>query len=182
MAKSLVNQRKRGSPREPLGRSRGMHVPAFMIASVTHRCNLRCKGCYAMAQHLLPETEMEMSADKLRKTIGEAKELGRIHRPPRRGRTADAVRRFWKSRETIPDIIFPLFTNGTLITDETVKQFKKQRNVIPVVSLEGHRSETDARRGAGTYYRVTKVMEHDEKGGHFLRDVDYGDAAEFRWR
>ena len=29
----------------------GVRVPPFMIASVTHRCNLQCKGCYARAQH-----------------------------------------------------------------------------------------------------------------------------------
>ena len=25
----------------------GEHIPAFLIASITTRCNLHCKGCYA---------------------------------------------------------------------------------------------------------------------------------------
>lgn len=27
----------------------GEHIPPFLIASITSRCNLRCKGCYAWA-------------------------------------------------------------------------------------------------------------------------------------
>jgi MoaA/NifB/PqqE/SkfB family radical SAM enzyme len=29
-----------------------------MICSITHRCNLRCKGCYARALHPLGKEEM----------------------------------------------------------------------------------------------------------------------------
>ena len=29
----------------------GEHIPPFLIASITSQCNLRCKGCYAWANH-----------------------------------------------------------------------------------------------------------------------------------
>jgi MoaA/NifB/PqqE/SkfB family radical SAM enzyme len=138
-----------------------------MIASITHRCNLRCKGCYAWAQHALPELEIEMSASKLRDVIAEAKELGTSivllagGEPLTRPEIFDITREF-------PEIIFPLFTNGTMIDEELIKQLKKQRNVIPVVSLEGRRKETDARRGHGTYDRVLGMMEMMKKEGIFF--------------
>lgn len=166
LVKSLYRQKRAAGKRAAFERQ-GLHVPAFMIASITHRCNLRCRGCYAWAQHGLPEMNLEMSGVKLRNTVKEAKELGisiillaggePLTRPEIVGITKD-----------FPEIIFPLFTNGTLIDSEKVKQFKKQRNVIPVVSLEGRRAETDARRGAGTYGHVISVMDMMKKEGIFF--------------
>jgi MoaA/NifB/PqqE/SkfB family radical SAM enzyme len=54
--------------------------------------------------------------------------------------------------------VFPVFTNGTLIGEKEVSLFKKHRNLVPVLSLEGGRERTDARRGPGTYDTVTEVM------------------------
>ena len=44
----------------------GLHVPAVMIFSITHHCNLRCKGCYAQALH--PSSKGDMSRKKLGKS------------------------------------------------------------------------------------------------------------------
>jgi MoaA/NifB/PqqE/SkfB family radical SAM enzyme len=135
---------------------RGVHVPPFMIASITKRCNLQCKGCYARAQHRSPEAEM--SAQKLRSVIAEADEIGVSiiliagGEPLTRPEILDITRDF-------PEIIFPLFTNGLLIGEETVRRLRKQRNVVPVISLEGHRTQTDARRGQGVYAHLLNRME-----------------------
>ena len=32
--------------------SAGRHIPSFLIASITNRCNLHCAGCYARANHI----------------------------------------------------------------------------------------------------------------------------------
>ena len=29
----------------------GFHIPAFLIASITNRCNLHCEGCYSRDTH-----------------------------------------------------------------------------------------------------------------------------------
>jgi len=50
-----------------------------------------------------------------------------------------------------PNIQFLIFTNGTLIDDDMVARLDKQRNIIPVISLEGNQAETDNRRGPGIY-------------------------------
>jgi MoaA/NifB/PqqE/SkfB family radical SAM enzyme len=143
----------------------GVHVPPFMIASITNQCNLRCKGCYAHALHR--STEAEMSADKLRSVIAEADEIGVSiiliagGEPLTRPEILDITGEF-------PGMIFPLFTNGLLIDDKTIKRLKKQRNVVPVISLEGGRAYTDGRRGPGVYEHTLNRMETLNEQGVFF--------------
>jgi len=47
----------------------------------------------------------------------------------------------------LPEVIFPLFTNGLLITDNIIARLQNQKNIIPVISMEGYESDTDNRRG-----------------------------------
>ena len=54
------------------------------------------------------------------------------------------------------EIIFPVFTNGLLLNEEIVMELKKQKNVIPVISIEGFEKETDDRRGPGYTTRPRK--------------------------
>jgi len=57
-----------------------------------------------------------------------------------------------------PGIIFPLFTNGVLLTPEMIGRLRRQKNVVPVLSLEGHQLETDERRGQGVYAHLLSTM------------------------
>lgn len=134
----------------------GIHVPPIIIFSVTHRCNLHCKGCYAQALNRSPEDELNDA--ELERIIYQAHELGSSFfvlaggEPLVRRNILDITQKF-------PDMLFLIFTNGLLIDDEMLDRMKKQRNVVPVVSIEGHEAETDARRGKGVYHRVKKVVE-----------------------
>lgn len=56
------------------------------------------------------------------------------------------------------DIIFPIFTNGTMIDEKIIGLLEQNRNLLPVFSLEGEASETDARRGEGVYHTVMSEM------------------------
>ncbi len=47
-----------------------------------------------------------------------------------------------------PRVLFPVFTNGLLIDDGTADRIAQCRNIVPVISFEGFREETDQRRGA----------------------------------
>ena len=58
-----------------------------------------------------------------------------------------------------PEIVFPVFTNGTMITSEFVSIFDNHRNLVPILSMEGDRDQTDKRRGQGVY---------DHEGYYFL--------------
>ncbi len=135
---------------------KGLHVPAFMIASITNRCNLQCTGCYSRAHRRPSNTEMD--ASKLRSVIAEANEFGISiillagGEPLTRPEILDITRDF-------PKIIFPLFTNGLLIGEGTIKKLKQQRNVVPVISLEGYETDTDERRGEGVHERLRHVID-----------------------
>jgi MoaA/NifB/PqqE/SkfB family radical SAM enzyme len=144
---------------------RGFHVPPFMIVSITKRCNLQCKGCYARAQHR--SAEAEMSADKLRSVIAEAAELGVSiiliagGEPLTRPEVLDITQGF-------PQVIFPLFTNGMLLDEQVTARLKKQRHVVPVISLEGRQIDTDGRRGEGVYGHVLSTMHRLRREGVFF--------------
>ncbi len=164
-AYQTVRRQSRAEQVRQAWEERGIHVPPLLIASITKRCNLQCKGCYARAQDRAPEAEM--SAEKLHSIIAEAQELGIAiillagGEPLTRPEILDITAAF-------PGIIFPMFTNGLLIGNEVADRLRKQRNVIPVLSVEGHLTETDARRGQGVYGQVLKAMERLEGQGVFF--------------
>jgi MoaA/NifB/PqqE/SkfB family radical SAM enzyme len=150
-----IRQQNRAIQTRLAWEERGVHVPPFMIVSVTRRCNLHCHGCYARAQQR--SAEAEMSPAELRRVLAEARELGisivllaggePLTRPDLLEITAE-----------FPEIVFPLFTNGMLLDEAILAQLKKQRHVIPVISIEGHQIETDTRRGEGVYTHIMEAM------------------------
>ena len=56
-----------------------------------------------------------------------------------------------------PRILFPVFTNGLLIDDAMAAEIAACRNIVPVISFEGFREDTDTRRGSGVYDRLLTV-------------------------
>ena len=142
----------------------GINVPPILIFSITNRCNLHCKGCYNWA--LRPSIESEIDGAKVQSIITEAKELGISFvmiaggEPLGRPETLDIIRDF-------PEITFLVFTNGLLITEEVADRLAKQRNFVPVISLEGYEEDTDERRGHGTYRRLQSTVGKLKKRGIF---------------
>jgi MoaA/NifB/PqqE/SkfB family radical SAM enzyme len=54
--------------------------------------------------------------------------------------------------------LFPVFTNGTLLKGEQLELFDKNRNLVPILSIEGDAGRTDARRGEGVYETLEATM------------------------
>jgi MoaA/NifB/PqqE/SkfB family radical SAM enzyme len=52
------------------------------------------------------------------------------------------------------DMYFLVYTNGTLLNQETCEKLAELGNVTPAISVEGWKKETDERRGKGTFDRV----------------------------
>ncbi|WP_273225785.1 radical SAM protein [Geosporobacter ferrireducens] len=142
-----------------------LKVPPYMIISITNRCNLACKGCYSKAQHR--PVEKEMSCDRLQSVILEAKGLGISFiflaggEPLMRPDILDIT-------NENPEIIFPLFTNGILITDEIITRLRNQRNVVPIISMEGYETDTNERRGSGVYEHLQKTIKKLKHSGIFF--------------
>ena len=70
-----------------------------------------------------------------------------------------------EAASTHKDIMFPIFTNGTYINDQYLKLFDKSRNLVPILSIEGNKETTDARRGEGVYDKLIQTMDEFKKRG-----------------
>ena len=152
--RSLVWLKKAADVRKKWNR-KGFLVPPILIFSITNECNLSCPGCYNRSFH--ESDGNELGDDKLWQLAEEAKALGVSFfviaggEPFLRPVLLDIMKAY-------PEIIFFVFTNGTLIDDRIIERFKKQKNVVPMISLEGNQEETDERRGDGTFEKLRRTM------------------------
>lgn len=138
----------------------GEHIPSFLIASITSSCNLHCKGCYARANHACGERmdNEQMSGEKWNDIFTQAEELGVLFILLAGGEPL--LRKDVVIRAAQHDkLLFPVFTNGTMIDDDYMSLFDTHRNLVPVLSIEGNRQQTDDRRGAGTYDTLITLMD-----------------------
>ena len=144
----------------------GEHIPSFLIASITGSCNLHCKGCYAWANHTCGEerTRDSMSAEKWDDIFTQAEALGILFILLAGGEPL-LRRDVLKIAVKHDRLLFPVFTNGTLLDSEYGKLFDKNRNLVPVLSLEGNQQQTNDRRGAGTYQTLVARMDRLKSNG-----------------
>ena len=137
----------------------GHHIPAYLIASITHSCNLFCKGCYARTTGMCAEKNDRalLTAGQWSDIFSQAEELGVSFillaggEPPMR---KDVIQK----ASSFQSLVFPVFTNGTLIDETWTRLFDKHRNLLPIISLEGQKDATDERRGKGVYQKLLTKM------------------------
>ena len=148
----------------------GEHIPPFLIASIASSCNLHCAGCYSRANHACcdeaeevdPKPDKQLKRDDWAKIFRESDELGISFILLAGGEPLmryDVIEEAAKYR----DIMFPVFTNGTLLGETYLDMFDRHRNLIPIISIEGEDEATDARRGEGVYETVIRSMEELKK-------------------
>ena len=144
----------------------GEHIPPFLIASITSQCNLHCEGCYSRCNHATVDSApvKQLTAEEWARIFDEADDLGISFILLAGGEPMlrrDIIRAAGKKQ----NILFPIFTNGTYIDEEYFALLDKCRNLIPIMSIEGGREKTDARRGAGIYDRTVANMDEFQKRG-----------------
>ena len=144
----------------------GLHVPGFLIASITSRCNLHCAGCYSRCSSATVDAEPEeqLSREEWQSVFQQAEELG-ISFILLAGGEPLIRRDVVEAAGAMPNILFPIFTNGTYIDKGYFDLLDRCRNLIPVLSIEGGREITDQRRGRGIYDLVTANMEKFREKG-----------------
>lgn len=142
----------------------GQHIPAFLISSITNSCNLFCKGCYARANGICHEenTKKLLTDIEWEKIFKQGSELGIGFHLLAGGEPLLRKEVIFRAA-TYNDTIFPIFTNGTMIDTEYCELFDKNRNLIPVLSMEGTEEQTDLRRGSGTYQKLIERMSELQK-------------------
>lgn len=144
----------------------GVHVPPFMIISVTGRCNLACAGCYAQAQ--ARQEESDMTPTELLGVVRQGSDLGVGIMLLAGGEPMTRADDLLTIAREVPDVMFPVFTNGTLLDESLVGRIRRQRNFVPVISLEGHAAETDARRGTGVAGQALAAIARMRRAGVFF--------------
>lgn len=152
---------KRAEKRRHAMELKGEHIPSFLIASITTNCNLRCTGCYAQANQGC-NTGNQMPAAQWGRIFTEAAQLG-VAMVLLAGGEPLVRKDVIEEAARQPNIAFPIFTNGTMITDEYVQMFNTHRNLVPIVSIEGDEAITDARRGPGIYAATMAAMARLQK-------------------
>ena len=145
---------------------KGEHIPPFLIASITSKCNLHCSGCYSRCNHATVDSEpvKQLTAEEWLRIFNEADDMG-ISFILLAGGEPMLRRDIIEAAGKKQNILFPIFTNGTYIDDRYFQLFDKCRNLVPVMSIEGSREITDARRGEGIYDRLLANMKEFKKRG-----------------
>ena len=160
-AASAAASRKRAAAEKD-----GLHVPPFLIASITSSCNLHCEGCYSRSNHATADEEpvKQLTGAEWARIFDEADDAGvsfillaggePMLRP-------DVIKEAGERQ----NILFPIFTNGTFMNENYFELFDRRRNLIPVLSIEGNRAATDDRRGAGVYDKLISNMDELNRRG-----------------
>jgi len=154
----IHTQRQQAKLRE-IQEKDGKHVPAFLISSITQRCNLHCAGCYSRGRGMcidFPVPE-QLSAEIWNRVFTEAETLG-ISFCILAGGEPLLRKDVLLVAADHKKIIFPVFTNGTIFQEELFTLFDTARNLPPILSLEGNETETNLRRGEGTYQKLMNFM------------------------
>ena len=159
MARFALSSRE-ASRRRARAQEGGEHIPPFLIASITSSCNLHCAGCYSRQNHACTDAAPvnQLTGQEWERVFDEAKALG-ISFILLAGGEPLLRRDVIEAAGRVPEILFPIFTNGTLIDEALISLFDKKRNLLPVLSIEGRQEKTDERRGDGVYQSVRAAME-----------------------
>ena len=152
------------SKRRAKAEKNGEHIPPFLIASITSKCNLHCAGCYSRCNHATVDSEpvAQLTVEECLRIFSEADDLG-ISFILLAGGEPMLRRDIIEAAGERQNILFPIFTNGTFVDDRYLELFDRCRNLIPIMSIEGNREVTDARRGKGIYDRLIASMDAFQK-------------------
>ncbi|MBR1663163.1 MAG: radical SAM protein [Ruminococcus sp.] len=151
---------KKASKKRRAAEDKGEHIPPFLIASITSKCNLHCEGCYSRCTDATNDCEpvRQLTAADWEGVFDEADGLG-ISFILLAGGEPMIRRDVLEAAGRHQNILFPVFTNGTFFDERYYELLDKRRNIIPVMSIEGDREHTDSRRGNGIYDKLMTNMD-----------------------
>jgi MoaA/NifB/PqqE/SkfB family radical SAM enzyme len=132
----------------------GEEPPFFFVVSPSMRCNLRCTGCYAWKYR----DQGELSAAEVIDLVEQGKrDLGTYFVVLSGGEPT-----FWPGLiellEKHSDVFFQIYTHGMNFDEALCRRFAELGNAYPAISIEGDEASTDARRGPGSYRKITEAM------------------------
>lgn len=137
----------------------------WLVVATTDACNLRCDGCYAQPVW----SNRDVPFDRLAYVTSEAERMG-VESIILTGwgepffRPSDKAN-FFRLARMHPEMLFAVFTNGTLITAEDLDTLDRLGNVVLLLSLDGLAVINDARRGRGVFQRVAQTAKELKRRG-----------------
>ena len=137
--------------------------PAFLMLSITNRCNLKCRGCW-VSQTTPP---CMLSLRQMQGIVDTAARYGSRFFGILGGEPLfhpDLMTLFRNN----PGAYFQLYTNGTMLDEKIAGELAKLGNVTPLVSVEGLETESRRRRGRDDVFaRSMAGLEAVVKAGLF---------------
>lgn len=131
------------------------NIPWAILLDPTSACNLRCTGCWAAEYG----HKQNLTYEEIDSIINQGIKLGTHVYIYTGGEPLVRKHDLINLCEAHPDCAFLSFTNATLIDEEFVQDMIRVANFVPAISVEGFEEATDARRGEGTYAKVSRAME-----------------------
>lgn len=151
----LINAGMIGYPKQrKLEEKLGCNIPWAILMDPTSACNLKCTGCWAAEYG----SKLNMTYEEMDDIISQANKLGTYFVLYSGGEPLVRGEDIIKLCEAHPDCQFTSFTNGTLIDEEFAGKMLRVKNFIPAISVEGFETDTDFRRGKGTFQKVEDAM------------------------
>lgn len=133
---------------------KGIWPPMTVLISPTMRCNLNCIGCYAGNY----SKKDDLGFETFDKIINESEEMGIGFFTILGGEPFVIKEELFKICKKHNKSYFQVYTNGVLINKKIAEEIRQLGNLLPILSIEGYKKETDERRGKGTYEKVMKAM------------------------
>ncbi len=163
LAKFAKHTRRANKIREKYSKN-GQNIPVFLISSITSSCNLHCTGCYSRATGGCNDDPLlnQLSSDDWQDIFTQARDIG-ISFIVLAGGEPMIRRDVIEKASQFDEILFPIFTNGTMLNEEYLKLLDENRNLVPIISIEGNQQVTDKRRGKGVYNNILNSMEQMKK-------------------
>nr|WP_319539561.1 radical SAM protein [uncultured Methanospirillum sp.] len=148
-ATRLLAAQKKAAQRREILAAEDVQVPAVVMLSLTHQCNLACQGCYMRSLHrpIAPE----MNSDQLRSLVSQSVDLGVSFLVIAGGEPLVRKDDILMLARTFPSMTFAVFTNGLLIDEPLAGKLGKLKNIVLILSIEGDEEATDSRRSEGVY-------------------------------
>ncbi len=152
----LVNANLIGWPEQERNREKyGCNIPWAILLDPTNACNVHSTGCWAAEYG----NRLDLTGDDIESIIRQGEALGCYFYIYTGGEPLVRKHDLMDICAAHPEATFMSFTNGTLIDEAFCQDMLRVKNFVPVLSVEGSAETTDARRGTGTYARVTHAME-----------------------
>ncbi|PRR72562.1 radical SAM protein [Neomoorella humiferrea] len=152
----LLNSWLIGIPRQrAISEKEDFNVPYAILLDLTARCNLRCRGCWAGDY----EQGYQLELPLVERLLKEAQELGIYFLVLSGGEPLVRTRDVLYLASCFPEMVFHVYTNGTLISEQLADNVAAVGNITFAISLEGFEEQTDNRRGKGVYKKVMRAMD-----------------------